>query len=225
MWTQSIQIMALPLTVLIAMNRYSRKINLAIAAFLFCFGCKNINYPAGAPRIASDFLSDKHVDGQSRNVLHQGIDILVEDIKFVLAVADGKILKSGEEKCWGLTIAADHGLGIDGQKIVAIYSHLSEIIVNDGERVKRGQPIARLDKNNRNYECINGIKSHLHFQIGREFNALYLHKPNWGWRYSLYDIDRGINPHLYWANGKNNITCFDKNKKYKRGTITYPVPC
>ena len=207
------------------MNINSKTLYLTIAALLFSFGCKNISYPEGAPRISSDFLSDKHVDGQSRNVLHQGIDILVEDIKYVLAVADGKILKSGEEKCWGLTIAADHGLGIDGQKIIAIYSHLSEIIVKGGERVKRGQPIARLDKNSKNYECIYGIEPHLHFQIGREFNASYLHNTDWGWRYSLYDIEKGINPHLYWANGKNNISCFDKNKKYKVGTITYPVPC
>ena len=82
-----------------------------------------------------------------------------------------------------------------------------------------------VNKNSKNYECIYGIEPHLHFQIGREFNASYLHNTDWGWRYSLYDIEKGINPHLYWANGKNNISCFYKNKKYKVGTITYPVPC
>ena len=27
----------------------------------------------------------------------------------------------------------------------------------------------------------------------------------WGWRYKVYDIDRGVNPHMYWADGVNKI--------------------
>ena len=122
-------------------------------------GCNKIFYPKNVPLIASDFHSNSHVDGQRRYQLHQGIDILAKNATNILAVADGTVLKEGAEKCWGLTIAIDHGKAIDGENIIAIYSHLSGILVKNSEDVKRGQLIGILDKNQKNYECLIGIKS------------------------------------------------------------------
>ena len=198
---------------------------LIIVICFFFVGCNKVVYPKNAPIISSDFHSDTHVDGQRRQRLHQGIDILAKHAEKVIAVADGIALKVGAEKCWGPTIIIDHGKAIDGENIVAIYSHLNEILIKTGENIRRGQLIGTFDTKKYNYECLIDIEPHFHFQIGRSFSPSYQQSKNWGWRYKVYDIDRGVNPHMYWADGVNKITCFDNRKKYRPGTITYPVPC
>ena len=86
----------------------------------------------------------------------------------ILAAADGKVLEATGEHCWGPTIAVDHGKGLDGRKIIALYGHVGEMLVDDGDQIKRGQVIARLGNNQDTYQCIYGVE-HLHFQIGREY--------------------------------------------------------
>ena len=60
-----------------------------------------------------------------------------------MAVADGTVLEATVEKCWGPTIAVDHGNGIDGNKIIALYGHVGEMLVAEGDVLQRGQIIAR----------------------------------------------------------------------------------
>ena len=141
-----------------------------------------------------------------------------------MAVADGTVLEATEEKCWGPTIAVDHGNGKDGNKIVALYGHVGEMLVAEGDKVTRGQLIARLGNNHHRFKCINGVR-HLHFQIGREYRNKFNKGTSWGWAYFLKDGARGVNPHLYWADGANKVTCFEKNKTFNPGSLTYPVPC
>ena len=74
------------------------------------------------------------------------------------------------------------------------------------------------------FECIWGVR-HLHFQIGRKYRDRFNKGTYWGHSYFLEDGEEGINPHLYWADGPNRVTCFEAKKKYKKGTITYPFPC
>ena len=50
-------------------------------------------------------------------------------------------------------------------------------------------------------------------------------KDNWGCKYFIKDFYRSLNPHEYWADGKKNVTCFNENKSFKKGTITYPFKC
>ena len=59
-----------------------------------------------------------------------------------MAVADGTVLEATVEKCWGPTIAVDHGNGIDGNKIIALYGHVDEMLVAEGDVLQRGQIIA-----------------------------------------------------------------------------------
>ena len=98
------------------------------------------------------------------------------------------------------------------------------MLVDDGDQIKRGQVIARLGNNQDRHQCIYGVR-HLHFQIGREYRDQYSKADYWGWAYFLEDGDRGVNPHLYWAGGRGKVTCFEPNRTYKPGTLTYPVPC
>ena len=56
----------------------------------------------------------------------------------ILAAADGKVLEATVEQCWGPTIAVEHGKGLDGHKIIALYGHVGEMLVDDGDQIKRG---------------------------------------------------------------------------------------
>jgi murein DD-endopeptidase MepM/ murein hydrolase activator NlpD len=203
-----------------------------ISALFFVAACTTaggesndlLAYPPEAPKIASGFQSWIGVNGLRRSNLHQGIDIKGNDGQQILAVADGTVLEATEEKCWGPTIAVDHGKGKDDKEIVALYGHVGVMLVAAHDKVKRGQIIALLGNNQDKFKCIYGVR-HLHFQIGREYRDQFNKGDYWGWAYFLKDGAEGINPHLYWADGPNKVTCFESNKKYTPGTITYPVPC
>ena len=184
----------------------------------------DVVYPSGAPRIASDFHSLVGINGEHRGAPHQSIDITGNNGQPILAAADGKVLEATDEHCWGTTIAVDHGKNNDGNEIIALYGHLGEMLVGAGEQIKRGDVIARPGNNQYDYECIAGVR-HLHFQIGREYRDQYDKGEYWGWAYFLEDGDRGVNPHLYWAGGRGEVTCFEPNQTYKPGSLTYPVPC
>ena len=207
------------------MGKFTANVSMIIA-LSFVTGCKNsaLTYPLGAPKIESGFGSYIGVNGGVRIAAHQGIDIIGNEGQEILAVADGIVLEATVESCWGPTIAVDHGNAIDNNKIIALYGHLGEMLVGEGDLVKRGELIARLGNNQDNFECIWGIR-HLHFQIGQKYRDQSNKGTYWGHSYFLEDGNRGLDPHLYWAEGPNVITCYEPNKQYKNGTITYPVPC
>ena len=78
---------------------------------------KKVQLPAGAPEIISDFGSLLGVGGRKRKMPHQGIDIQDKPGTPILAVRDGSVLEIHDEKCWGLTIAIDHGPDPGGEKL------------------------------------------------------------------------------------------------------------
>ena len=105
---------------------------------LILSGFQTITYPPGAPIIASGFESNIGVNGKTRSQPHQGIDIRGNDGQEILAVADGTVLEATEEKCWGPTLAVDHGKDRDGNNIIALYGHVGEMLVAEGDKVTRG---------------------------------------------------------------------------------------
>ncbi|WP_350333961.1 M23 family metallopeptidase [Coralliovum pocilloporae] len=189
------------------------------------FSSTTVTYPAGAPRIASDFHSHIGVNGGRRKQIHLGIDIKGKVGQKILAAADGVVLEASTESCWGPTIAVDHGTGVDGKTIIALYGHVGDALVKAGDRIRRGQLIARLSDNQNDYHCIGGAR-HLHFQLGQEYRRKSDKGTNWGWGYYLKGGPKDmLNPHNYWADGPNRVTCFRKGQTFKPGTLTYPVPC
>ena len=200
-----------------------KKLLLLLVLFFYSTQGFTIIYPPGAPLIVSDFRDTLDGKGRMRDQIHQGIDITGNKGQLILAASDGKVLEATVEKCWGPTIAVDHGKGLDGKKIIALYGHLGEMLVTANEQVTRGQPIGSLGDNQDIFDCMAGIR-HLHFQIGRKYRDSYKGL-YWGWAYFLKDGEKGVNPHLYWADGPNKVTCFKPNTKYKLGSLTYPVPC
>ena len=200
-----------------------KKLLLLLLLFFYSTQGFTIIYPPGAPLIVSDFRDTLDGKGRMRDQIHQGIDIAGNKGQLILAASDGKVLEATVEKCWGPTIAIDHGIGLDGKKIIALYGHLGEMLVTANEQVTRGQPIGSLGDNQDVFDCIAGLR-HLHFQIGRNYRDSYK-GTYWGWAYFLKDGNKGVNPHLYWSDGPNKVTCFKPNTKYKLGSLTYPVPC
>ena len=178
-------------------------------------------FPIGAPKIISDFGSLTGVSGKKRKVPHQGVDIHDIPGTSILAARDGTILEIHDEKCWGLTVAIDHGPDPDGEKLYALYGHLGAHSVEQGTKVKRGQKIGEMgDDLKRN--CTGGVV-HLHFQLGRRYRTSK--QRWWGSAYFLEDYKDAPNPHLYWADGPFQVTCFEPQKTYPPHSLTYPVQC
>ena len=196
---------------------------LAAAVLLGGAGCQTVAYPPGAPEIISGFHSKIGVDGKRRRSTHQGIDLKGHPGQEILAAADGVVLEAVVDRCWGPTIAVDHGRGLDGGRLIALYGHVGEMLVAAGDRVSRGQVIARLEGNHHEFGCIAGVP-HLHFQLGREYRT-HNREERWGWGYFLMRGEGALNPHLYWADGPYRVTCFEPGTAYRRGTLTYPVRC
>ncbi|MDE0048631.1 MAG: M23 family metallopeptidase [Rhodospirillales bacterium] len=173
-------------------------------------------------RIVSDYHSWIGVHGKRRDMIHQGIDIVGPSGQDIIAIADGWIAETHDERCMGPTVVIDHGRDKEGRRLIALYGHVQDILVEEGQRVSRGDIVARLGNNHHKYRCISGVR-HLHLQLGQK--RRFRKGTAWGTAYFLKDYSEAINPHLLWADGPNQITCFDKDRNYPPGTITYPVPC
>lgn len=172
--------------------------------------------------ILSDFGSTSGVNTRPRDNLHQGIDIIGFKNQPVIAIKDGKVLETIIEDCWGGTIIVDHGKSFDGKNLIVIYGHVGEFKVTENEEIKRGDIIAELPEKIK-FRCMARVR-HLHLQIGQSYCEKE-EKNKWGCRYFIKDFYRSLNPHNFWEDGPNDISCYQKNKVYKEGTITYPFIC
>lgn len=90
-------------------------------------------------RITGAYGSQRILNGQPRNP-HWGIDIAAPTGTPVVAPAPGVVTLTHDDMYFsGGTLFVDHGHGL-----VSAFLHLSEILVEQGERVERGQRIARV---------------------------------------------------------------------------------
>ena len=172
--------------------------------------------------ILSDFGAINGVNTRPRDTIHQGIDIIGSSNESIIAIADGKVLETTVEDCWGGTLIVDHGKSIDGKNMITIYGHVGDFLVKENDLVKRGDVVAKLPEKVK-FRCMARVR-HLHLQIGQRY-CKKEEKDNWGCKYFIKDFYSSLNPHNYWAKGKNNVTCFEKNQTYDEGTITFPFKC
>ncbi|MDF2592259.1 MAG: NlpD4 [Clostridia bacterium] len=86
--------------------------------------------------------------------LHTGIDIGATSGSAVLAGNDGTVIFSGYYGGYGYTVIIDHG-----GKISTLYAHNSKLLAKVGDKVKRGQNIAKIGS--------TGLSTgpHLHFEV------------------------------------------------------------
>jgi murein DD-endopeptidase MepM/ murein hydrolase activator NlpD len=86
--------------------------------------------------------------------LHTGVDIHAPVGSRVEAAADGEVVFAGELRGYGLTVILLHEGGL-----TTLYAHNERNLVREGQRVKRGQSIARVGTSGRT------TGSNLHFEV------------------------------------------------------------
>lgn len=110
--------------------------------------------------ISSPFgMRDDPIDGEKR--FHYGIDIDANYNSKIFAAKSGKVIFSGEKGNYGKTIIIRHKGGIN-----TIYAHNSKNLVEAGEHVEKGEPIARVGDSGRS------TGPHLHFEVRRNGESL-----------------------------------------------------
>lgn len=89
-----------------------------------------------------------------RPALHTGLDFPAAPGTRIVAAAGGVVLSAGSHPQYGLLVELDHGNGL-----VTRYAHASRMLVQQGDLVKRGQPIAEVGNTGRS------TGPHLHFEV------------------------------------------------------------
>jgi len=91
---------------------------------------------------------------------HTGVDWSAPSGTPILAADSGTIVTVKRlAGSYGLHVIIDHGVNARGQRVTTLYAHCSSISVREGERVMKGQVIARVGNTGRSYG------SHLHFEV------------------------------------------------------------
>ena len=86
--------------------------------------------------------------------MHEGIDIAANIGTSVTATADGVVALVEYSPTYGKTVIIDHGYGYR-----TLYAHNSKIMAKSGQRVSRGELIAKVGNTGRS------TGSHLHYEI------------------------------------------------------------
>jgi murein DD-endopeptidase MepM/ murein hydrolase activator NlpD len=95
-----------------------------------------------------------------RRGIHEGVDIANRLGSPVYAMGDGVVRYAGPKGGFGLFVEIIHG------NIVTRYAHNNELVVKVGDRVSRGQLIARVGSSGRS------TGPHLHFEVRRNGRAV-----------------------------------------------------
>jgi murein DD-endopeptidase MepM/ murein hydrolase activator NlpD len=123
--------------------------------------------PGGRP-VESGYISSLYgqrtdpFDGDQ--AFHAGLDFAGAVGTQVLAVADGIVSHAGPDGGYGRLIEITHGNGY-----VTRYAHNAKLLVQPGQTLKRGDPIALMGSTGRS------TGTHLHFEVlrdGRPVNPL-----------------------------------------------------
>jgi murein DD-endopeptidase MepM/ murein hydrolase activator NlpD len=85
---------------------------------------------------------------------HEGIDFPANVGTAIVAAASGKVVYAGYHPEYGKIIEVDHGNGL-----VSRYAHASQIFVNEGDLVVRGQRLGSVGSTGRS------TGPHLHFEV------------------------------------------------------------
>ena len=107
----------------------------------------------GYTRITSKYAMRIHpITG--RYGLHTGIDIGAPEGSNFIAVNDGVVIKAGMNIAYGNMVIVDHGGGV-----TTLYAHGSEILVEVGQTVTRGEPVLKVGSTG------YSTGAHAHFEV------------------------------------------------------------
>ncbi|HDM09848.1 MAG: M23 family metallopeptidase [Deltaproteobacteria bacterium] len=108
------------------------------------------------------YYKGKKIDEQT----HLGVDLASLAHSKVQAANSGKVIFADRIGIYGLTIVLDHGQGL-----TSIYSHLSQILVNDGQTVSKGQVIGVTGQ--------TGLAGGDHLHFGVMVNGVFVNPVEW----------------------------------------------
>lgn len=89
-----------------------------------------------------------------RMKMHKGLDIAAPKGTPVVASAAGVVSFVGRKGGYGKTVVIDHG-----NEITTLYGHNSRLLVEEGDRVTKGQVIAKVGNTGRS------TGAHLHYEV------------------------------------------------------------
>lgn len=110
--------------------------------------------PTAWPLTQRGFITQALVEGAGGD--HPGIDIAVPAGSYIRAAGAGRVLEAAEDRVYGFYVLVDHG---DGYR--SLYGHASELLVQPGDAVARGEVIGLTGSTGRS------TAPHLHFEILR----------------------------------------------------------
>lgn len=105
-------------------------------------------------KITSRFGYRQSPFGTGRREFHDGIDIAASYGTYISAAGDGKVIFSGWQPGFGRVVGISHGYGY-----TTYYAHNSVNLVKVGDRVQKGDRIARVGTTGRT------TGAHVHFSI------------------------------------------------------------
>lgn len=112
-------------------------------------GTGKFSWPVIKARITSNY-------GQRWGRMHKGLDI-VSSNRNILAADNGKVIFAGWRGSYGKAIIIDHGNGYR-----TLYAHLSQINVDRGQKVEKGQKIGVMGNTGQSFG------THVHFELKRK---------------------------------------------------------
>ncbi len=108
------------------------------------------------------FYAGKVIDRQ----VHMGIDLASTAHSPVPAANSGKVAFTGDQGIYGNTVIVDHGFGL-----FTLYAHLSQIGVEAGQLVKKGEVIGKTGK--------TGLAGGDHLHYGTLIHQTYVNPIEW----------------------------------------------
>jgi murein DD-endopeptidase MepM/ murein hydrolase activator NlpD len=96
----------------------------------------------------------RHDPVNAERKMHEGLDIATDPGRPVVAPSDGTVVFKGWEGGYGNVLVIDHGFGVKTR-----YGHLQQILVNLGDRVRRGARVAVVGNTGKS------TGPHLHYEV------------------------------------------------------------
>ena len=118
------------------------------------FGSQLIVFPVVSPEMASGFGIRAHPLNRKVVRHHGGVDLAAPRGSHVRVVMDGRVVFAGVYAGYGKLVTVEHP---DGR--TTLYGHLSEILVNPGQKVSAGDLLGRVGSTGAS------TGAHLHFEL------------------------------------------------------------